>query len=229
MNVRNLVKQLLLENASISGKEQQGLDLIERDDIEIEWVQTFRMMDVKMYVRNNPMIIAGLKLRKDHEMSAFSDDAYIVATAWVHESYRHKALGAVLYGIALELAGDDGITSDRWDVSKDAFRMWDYFSSDSRIDQQQLDVQTMSGKTFLTPDLNDDTVIHSTIEHMGGEGGEYVDTYNGIDYWTSPDFKDKYLASPLSKKYMKPGNALINALGDRISGSGSRLDNKPSY
>ena len=62
--------------------------------------------------------------------------AYEVQNSWSDI----KGLGPLLYDIALEIAGDSGVMSDRREVSPDAHRVWDYYlNSRPDVRWEQLD------------------------------------------------------------------------------------------
>ena len=143
-------------------------------------------------------------------------NAYIVEQTYIEEEYRGSGLGPVLYGIGLELTGDDGLTSDRYSVSKLATRMWHYFSKDPNTITKQLDLTTWSGKEFLTPETEDNCNQSYVIEDMDGVWDDGEDTFDGISYWENSEFKQQLLASPLSKLYIKKSQPLLQRLRKQI-------------
>ena len=59
------------------------------------------------------------------------NDSYIVHHSKILFLYRGRiggtGVGALLYDVALELAGKNGISPDRYSISPDSFQMYDYF------------------------------------------------------------------------------------------------------
>jgi len=98
-----------------------------------------------------------------------------------------EGLGPLLYDIAMEIAGDAGIMSDRGMVSPDARRVWAYYLSNRPdVSSSQLD----SAPGTLTPyDEEDDCKQSSAREDGGG-----------------------WQISPLSKVYRKRGTPTIDRL-----------------
>lgn len=102
---------------------------------------------------------------------------------------RYDGLGPLLYDIAMEIAGDAGIMSDRAMVSPDARRLWAYYLSNRPdVTNSQLD----SSPGTITPyDEEDDCTQISAREDAGG--------------WQK---------SPLSKVYRKRGTPTIDRMRD---------------
>jgi len=59
------------------------------------------------------------------------NDSYIVHHSKILSLYQSRlkglGIGAVLYDVAIELAGSKGISPDRYSISDDSFQMYDYF------------------------------------------------------------------------------------------------------
>lgn len=120
---------------------------------------------------------------------AICHDAWVVGF-----SQATKGWGPMLYDIALELAGDRGMTPDRWKVSSEAYDVWRYYLDNrSDVSHRQLDdIDPPEGVTRLTPDyLNDDCEQYST---------------------RATDVGTPWQDSALSKVYYKPNNDTIKAL-----------------
>lgn len=224
MNLRNFIRKILNENQSsnISSKELKGLELIEERDITVSieknnWKVMIKFLEPVTRNTTSLKIIAKFSFIKDHEMYDFCLDSFITDTTWVKPKYQGMGLGAVLYSLALETSGKSGLTADRYDVSPDAIRMWNYYSKNPNVRIKQLDIMTSTGRDFLTPTKLDDCNATSTIEYMGGVWDEDEDVYGGQSYWDNEDFKEKYNDSPLSKVYYKSDGAITNYLKGRIS------------
>jgi hypothetical protein len=124
------------------------------------------------------------------------------ANAWeIAYSSASKGWGALLYEVALELAGVDGLVPDRFVVSKDAKSVWDKYEARSDVKSVQLDVirGSVSWKGFhppeqITPDKpEDDCEQQSAVAYGGREG------WQGVS---------------ISKKYVKRGTGVMDALRD---------------
>jgi hypothetical protein len=96
-------------------------------------------------------------------------------------------MGPLLYDIAMELSGEHGLTADRWDVTRDARRVWDfYLKNRSDVDTEQLD----SLEDELTPGIEIDN----------------------CDQDASRRHTKKWFDSPLSKVFKARGTPTIDAL-----------------
>jgi len=112
-------------------------------------------------------------------------DAYEVGSVYANI----PKLGPLLYDIAIELAGKNGLMSDRRMVSADAWKVWNYFLNNrSDVASRQLD----SDPGTLTPEDDDDCNQFSS--KLDGEN---------VRNWVE---------SPLSKVYYKQGTPVIDEL-----------------
>lgn len=107
--------------------------------------------------------------------------------------------GALLYEIALELAGSDGLMSDRFSVSPQAKSVWDQYQSRADISKEQLDVKkdSVSWKGLkppeqLTPDIEEDDCEQQSSVSFGG--------------------RSEWDKNSISKKYTKNNMEVINTL-----------------
>lgn len=113
---------------------------------------------------------------------------------------RIDGLGPLLYDIAMEVAGNAGIMSDRRLVSPEARKVWNhYFKNRSDVQNSQLD----SNPGTLTPSDDDDCQqVSSSFFVPDPERGAFASLRQGAD-WVS---------SPLSKVYRKRGTPIIDKL-----------------
>ena len=112
-------------------------------------------------------------------------DAYEVGSVYANI----PKLGPLLYDIAIELAGKNGLMSDRRIVSADAWKVWNYFLNNrSDVASRQLD----SDPGTLTPEDDDD--CNQVSSKLDGEN---------VRNWSK---------SPLSKVYYKQGTPVIDEL-----------------
>jgi hypothetical protein len=115
--------------------------------------------------------------------------------AWVVAFSRaDKGWGPMLYDIAMELAGTDGLTPDRYRVSYSAFEVWDYYlHRRPDVKRKQLDdINPPEGEFRLTPDFSDDDCVQVSTRKV--------------------DSGTPWEKSSLSKVYYKPSNDTIKAL-----------------
>lgn len=131
------------------------------------------------YEYNNPKlnssveeIFAELEMRKWDDMC---NNAWEVYWADVHEDYKDAGFGPLMYDIAMELAGKNGLMCDRNSVSNEAARLWnhylqlraDVFSEDINIDNCPSDMMS----------TNDRIAISKGAEHPWHQK-VYFSTYN---------------------------------------------------
>ena len=107
--------------------------------------------------------------------------------------------GPLLYDIAMEYVGSEGIMCDRSSVSADAASVWDfYLKSRPDVKAVQLDYNK---EPFVTPkDRSDDCPAYTFIKHSFNMSG------NGI---TTDNFEGSFLDHWSTKKYIKLGGTPI--------------------
>ena len=82
---------------------------------------------------------------------------------------RGTGIGAVLYDVACELAGDNGVSSDRGEVSDSAWKMWHYMWKNSSPGDTYQKAGTYDWDGEQTPDYDwDDCAGHSWEDHDYG-------------------------------------------------------------
>lgn len=70
----------------------------------------------------------------------YCNNSYIAGSARIYDrELRNSGVGALLYDVALELAGDNGVSGDRYGVSEYAIRMYKYFYNSPDYDKKYLD------------------------------------------------------------------------------------------
>jgi hypothetical protein len=110
--------------------------------------------------------------------------AYEVSTSAVRQSL--SGLGPLLYDIALEVAGESGLMSDRRTVSPEARNVWRYYQNNRPdIENAQLD----SKPGTITPDYKEDDCNQNSANRY-----------------------EKWQNSALSKVYRKKGTPTIDRL-----------------
>ena len=134
--------------------------------------------------------------------------AYIVTGKSIMDA--NYNLGPVLYDIALELAGEKGLMSDREDVSSDAFNLWHkYLTMRDDVSWSQLD----DWKEKWTPDIIDDCDLHISKVRYASERRSHIrrpgtrHKYNDYKKWATETYED-----PLSKVFYKKTTPIIDML-----------------
>lgn len=201
--LRETIKKLILTEAICDGasaKIQQGLDEIERRDLQIEVV-----ISKPSAVIYKVKLIDGYKLVGIYEAELAEDMCPSYLTVWtnVDDELKGTGIGAVLYDVAIEVATKLGkhLTCDRISVTDDAKSMWRYYAASDDYEAFQMD--TKNGD--YTPDDKSDDCKQFIFHN---------DT--NIDFHAPPQgYKDLFMASPFTKAYRKKRITTIPCLGDR--------------
>ena len=121
-------------------------------------------------------------------------DAYIIG-----QTYAQSGWGPMMYDLAMELAGADGLTPDRENLSKEAYSVWDYYlKSRSDVEAKQLD----DLKNTITGDEEDNCNPKSAGDHS-----------KLVKYGRLKIMRKKGLmASPVMKAYVKKNKSALKAL-----------------
>ena len=142
-------------------------------------------------LKNNELVgfVEGTKDVQSHGGKCHG--AYVVGMARIYKpEHRDVGLGALLYDIALELAGDDGLAADRFSVSDDAIRNWRYFHRSSDYIKKPLD----NSQGSYTDDPIDDCDGQSYKDH---------DPIMPDDPKTGIPTKEEYQYHSLNNVYIK--------------------------
>ena len=164
-------------------------DLTEFMDIKVEKRQT----RIKISLLEDSTKIGSITVRTI---------GYGCSGAWgVISAYSRKGWGPFLYDLAMEYAGDNGLTCDRLTVSPEAAAVWKfYLSRRSDIITKQLD-QYRGEK--LTPDDESDDCMQGTFD-------DWTYSYErprDENYWA--DFKEHWS----TKAYIKTtGTPMLDKL-----------------
>ena len=112
--------------------------------------------------------------------------------------------GPLLYDVAMEIAGENGLMADRESLSTDAFNVWQYYMN-SRGDVQKKQLDTEDNE--LTPDETDNCGAVSARTHD--------DTF---DDYRSDEKKQALSDSPVMKVYTKGPTTIgeLEAMGRLI-------------
>mgnify|MGYP001308566678 CR=1 FL=1 len=154
--LRQTIRQLIKESVcdSTNNKIKGAINILERDGLEvvlnnpIHWFKknmSYRM-EIHIYPKGGAFeadpsgedaIAVYLAEKADGECL----DAFITEWTNVAKPYRNKGLGALIYDIAIELSAKAGITSDRSEVSKPAYKNWKYMKKTRDTKKKPLDNQ----------------------------------------------------------------------------------------
>ena len=129
-----------------------------------------------------------------------SNHPFTCSGAWeVIDAKAPQGWGPLLYDVAMEYVGNEGIMCDRSSVSADAANIWDfYLKSRADVKAVQLDYDK---KPFVTPqDKSDDCSAYTFMRHSFNTDGDSITTDN---------FEESFLEHWSTKKYIKVGGSPI--------------------
>lgn len=154
----------------------------------------------KSYPRSG--ILAELMVGKAEDHNGLNcDGAWVIIGSEAEQGY-----GPLVYDIAMEYVGNDGLMCDRTDVSFEAADVWDfYLSSRPDVKAVQLDFHE---KPFLTPDnMKDDCDGQYTL-------ARHVDRNmaTGFDPADNPYHRHQWIDHWSTKKYVKQGTPIMDEL-----------------
>ena len=138
-HLRRVIRQLILEDAcsSLNSKVQSGIEHLQKHDLTVRWTQTPESISVQL--RRPGECVGALDASKRGPDQTPCHGAYVVWGVEIERPYREVGLGALLYDVALELVGEDGLASDRESVSEDAIGTWRYFNQSNEYEKKPLD------------------------------------------------------------------------------------------
>ena len=184
--LREYIRELLTE--SIDPKIMELIDRME----EKGWMIRMRRDSVILFDPKAIKIYG--KVRWDSPEDYESDDyGKCFGANMIGSSEAASGLGPILYDVAIEIAGNRGLMSDRYSVSHEATAVWDYYMKNrSDVQFKQLD----NKNNELTPEYDD-----NCDQKVSERDPAYMN-----DGW---DF------SALSKVYFKNGTPVIDELRKR--------------
>lgn len=150
-------------------------------------------------------IIAELMVGKADDHNGLNcDGAWVIIGSEAEQGY-----GPLVYDIAMEYVGDDGLMCDRADVSFEAADVWDfYLSSRPDVKAVQLDFHE---KPFLTPNnMKDDCDGQYTLARHVDR-----DLAVGLDPVGNSYHKRQWMDHWSTKKYVKQGTPIMDELKKR--------------
>ena len=192
LQLERTLRGILLEDscASLNSKLQGAIDQMIEHDLSVEYQQWPDRIIVRLIRPEAPIVVGTLRADKDPEWLGACNDGFVVGNARVRPQYRGTGVGALMYDVMLELAGDDGVTADRTSVSDDAIRIWRYFFSSNDYAKKPLDDK----KGTHTPDDPSDDC----------EASSYEDHDPHVFSWSKEDFQ----SHPINNMYVKKDKSL---------------------
>ena len=197
-HLRQYIRQVLLTEAA---KQPEDLDVGHKIiRTHYDPVVTFSLV---WQSKGSSVETGKITITQDPHRNGPCSDAWEVISA----SARH-GFGPLLYDLAMEYAGSDGMMADRRSVSADAWRVWNfYLNSRPDVKPKQLDLGKHSRNAgFLTPDNpNDDCRQDKFLTKYWVDNPEPFDSSKENDV-------DAYLSSPLTKAFVKTGTPTTDKL-----------------
>jgi len=192
--LRRTIRRILQEEAcaSLNDKIYGAIELMYQEGLKLEYgLYAPDFVTVRVVREQAPTTVGYVEGTRDDEGSHGGPclGAYVIGAANIIPKYRGQGLGALMYDIALELVGDDGLAADRNSVSHDAIRNWKYFKKSPDYEKKPLDDK----KGTYTPDNSeDDCDAGSYFEH----GGSLFANENPVP-------KEYFQKHPLNNVYIK--------------------------
>ena len=221
MNVlRQTIRNLILESAcdNANAKIKNAIDYIERNGLYIEISDRLHFFTRDMNSEMGIQLIARDGFATETVGELFADKTYegcygawVVANTSIDEGFRGTGIGALIYDVATELAGKNGITSDRGTVSNMAFPMYKYMQSNPQFYTiKPLDPETLQAgqwRGIYTSEPWDDCYSKSWFAHDEESRRKYDSGFPAVpDYESIP--REVFISSPLNNVYVKKDRSL---------------------
>ena len=147
-----------------------------RNKIKVTIDNDGKNMEIKFFDSRGYQI--GIyQAKKSDEAKCYG--AWITTWANVESKFEGKGLGALLYDLALEQAGEAGLSPDRDSVSDDAVRMWKYFRENTYLKNSDYIAKPYDNpKKKWTRTTIDDCMGWGWEDHNWGEYTKYMDFTN---------------------------------------------------
>lgn len=193
-SLRETIRNIILEDAcaSLNNKIYDAIAYMYEQGLKLEYgLYAPDFVTVRLVREAAPKTVGYVEATRDDEGSHGGPchGAYVVGAANLKPKYRQEGLGALMYDIALELVGDDGLAADRSSVSHDAIRNWKYFKRSTDYEKKPLDDKK---GTYTPDDSEDDCDAGSYFEH----GGSLFANENPVP-------KEYFQEHPLNNVYIK--------------------------
>ena len=166
--LRETIRKILIESPcdTRNNKIYMAIEELQYHKLKVHWNKSSRGFVIKIVPDDGGDDVAYLDASGAYP-GLPCHGAFILGYAEVLPPYRdNSGFGALIYDIALELAGDKGLASDRESVSggKGAIRMWEYFYSSDDYDRKPFDNEDGG---FTPNDPNDDCEANSYLKYGG--------------------------------------------------------------
>ena len=200
--LRETIRRVILEEVCVgaSAKIQQGLDEIEKRNLEIKVLIFSDGYDITLREVESQRTVGQFEVS-----SSRLCPAYITTWTEVNPKLKGTGIGAVLYDVAVEVATSLHVylACDRGTVSDDAKPMWRYYNASDDYEAFQMD--TRNG--YFTPNDPEDD-CKQIVFHRDTKISKKDDPST---------YKEEFMASPFTKAYKKKRITTIECLGDRYS------------
>ena len=204
--LRETIRKLILESAcdSVNDKIAAGIEEVRRQNCTIQISEDGDLTSVQILYSDGSL--AGI-IELDGELGTSQGnchEAWIVQ--WSHLAGLHQkglGKGALLYDVAIEYTGPDGLAADRDSVSDWAFPMWNYYYSNPSVyDKKLLDpLNQNTGEGRWTDDTSDDCVSKSWMKQPLRLVKDTSSAFLNDEFMEK--HKDHYMNNPLNYVYTK--------------------------
>lgn len=197
-HLRQYIRQILLTEAA---KQPEGL--LKGHTVEMHnrgYNVRFSLM-WRPSPEGSPIETGKITILKDPGRSGPCSGAWEVVGADARDKF-----GPILYDVAMEYAGSDGLMADRRSVSRDANRVWNfYLNSRPDVKPKQLDVNSPQRfKGIITPnDESDDCQQDMFMSKFWADNPEQFNKGDDVEV---------YLGSSLTKAFVKQGTPTTDKL-----------------
>lgn len=209
--IRKLIKEMILAESAWT-PDSLGSDY----EIVITNRYSTGQKIVKLFNKSNQALDGFVTISKPNDYDGPCNGSWVINQSSV--SQHLSGAGPLLYDIAMEIAGDDGLAADRSTVTPAARKVWDFYLT-RRSDVLAIPLDDLFGS--ITPmDPDDDCRQSAAYSESDYENGEPPD----IDWEPGSDESNRNLkklhrgrkmsfrGSPLSKVYKKNGRPTIDSL-----------------
>ena len=132
--IRKYIRAVLLERKracpGVNPYIKRAIDYLKRTRMSVTIKNDGKKMVIK-FLDSKGKKIGVYRAKKSSAGRCYG--AWITTWSNVDEDFEGLGLGALLYDIAIEEAGEDGLSPDRDSVSDDAIRMWKYFRKNTYL------------------------------------------------------------------------------------------------
>ena len=212
-HLRQYIRQILSESMwGMSEVEINDLYFV-IDEVEIDYIRILSyVLDPKTHRKTIAPVdfqhwhtsIGEIHLKR-HDMNVAEYKEGPCAGAWqvVGSFAERNGLGPLLYDLAMEVAGKDGIMPDRNSVSEEARNVWRYYKT-RRSDVKAIPLDYIDAPFVTRDDLSDDCTQHIFLndeEEMFDRWRGYKDLDKSayFNHWST----HRYVKHPLHGKTIK--------------------------